>query len=295
MAQLYQILGISKQSFHQGLNRELKRREEQMQLLPIIQQIRKDHPRLSCREMYFMLKPEYMGRDNFERFCYKYGLKVPQSKRFYRTTDSFGVTRFPNLLLEIEKITGINQVWVSDITYYQLLDQVFYITLIMDLFSRQIVGYRISTTLRTEETTIKTLKMALQIRGISQNSNLIIHSDGGGQYYSKEFRKLTEYYGMRNSMCESVYENAHAERVNGTIKNAYLKPYSPQNFLDLERMLIKAVYLYNNQKPHQSIDRCTPTEFEKLTKLGILTKTWVINKRKKVTKKEKVNISITSQ
>jgi putative transposase len=295
MAQLYQILGISKQAFHQGLNRELKRREEQMQLLPILQQIRKDHPRLSCREMYFMLKPEYMGRDNFERFCYKYGFKVPQSKRFYRTTDSFGVTRFPNLLLEIEKITGINQVWVSDITYYQLLDQVFYITLIMDLFSRQIVGYRISTTLRTEETTIKTLKMALQIRGISQDSNLIIHSDGGGQYYSKEFRKLTAYYGMRNSMCESVYENAHAERVNGTIKNAYLKPYSPQNFLDLERMLIKAVHLYNNQKPHQSIDRCTPTEFEKLTTLGILTKTWVINKRKKVTKKEKVNISITSE
>jgi transposase InsO family protein len=294
MSQLYQILEISKQAFHQSLDRELKRRDEQMQLLPIIQQIRKDHPRLSCREMYFMLRPEYMGRDHFERFCYKYGFKVPQSRRFYHTTDSFGVTRFPNLLLEIEKITGINQVWVSDITYYQLQDQVFYITLIMDLFSRQIVGYRASNTLRTEETTLKALKMAVQIRGISQNSNLIIHSDGGGQYYSKEFRKLTEYHGMRNSMCESVYENANAERINGTIKNAYLKPYSPQSFCDLEKMLIKAVHLYNNEKPHQSIDRCTPAAFEKLTALGLLTKTWVINKRKKVTKKEKVNISIIS-
>jgi putative transposase len=294
MSQLYSIAGISKQGFHQGLDRELKRRDEQMQLLPIIRQIRKDHPRLSCREMYFMLRPEYMGRDQFERFCHGHGYKVFSGKRFIRTTDSFGVNRFPNLLLDTEQITGINQVWVSDITYYQISDRVYYLTLIMDLYSRKIVGWNASESLRTEHTTLPALAKAIASRAIPLHSNLIIHSDGGGQYYSREFRKLTGFYGMRNSMCASVYENPHAERINGTIKNAYLVPYAPESFADLTNMLEKAIFLYNNQKPHQSIDRCTPDMFERLTEAGLLTKTWTINKRKELPIKEKVNIRITS-
>ena len=294
MAQLFRIAGISKQAFHQGLDRELKRKDEQMQLLPIIQEIRRDHPRLGCREMYYMIRPSYMGRDQFERFCYIHGFKVTVNKRFYRTTDSLGVTRFPNLFLETEKITQINQVWVSDITYYQIRDQVYYITLIMDLFSRRIVGWNASDSLRTDETTLKALSMAIKNRCISLNSNLIFHSDGGGQYFSKEFRKLTDHYGIRNSMCESVYENPHAERINGTIKNAYLIPYGPRDFSELKTMLEKAILLYNTKKPHQSLDRCTPVDFERLISSGLLTKTWIINKRQMMSKKEKVNICITS-
>jgi putative transposase len=293
MAQLFRIVGISKQAFHQGLDRELKRRDEQMQLLPIIRDIRQDHPRLSCRTMYHMIRPAYMGRDRFERFCHTCGFKVPQNKNYYRTTDSLGVTRFPNLLLETDQITGINQVWVSDITYFQIRDEVYYITLIMDLFSRRIIGWNASDSLRTEETTLKALSMAVKKRYITRNSNLIFHSDGGGQYYSKEFRKLTDYYGMRNSMCESVFENPHAERINGTIKNSYLIPYAPKNFGNLEKMLEKAIFLYNSQKPHQSLDKCTPVDFEKLTAIGLLIKTWNINKRPKINRKQKVNIYLT--
>jgi len=294
MSQLYRVLGISKQAFHQGLNRELKKRDEQMQLLKIIREIREDHHRMSCREIYYMLKPSTMGRIQFEKFCYGYGYKLSLDKRFTRTTNSLGVTRFPNLLLEVDKITGINQIWVSDITYYQLNDDMYYITLIMDLYSRKIVGWNASVTLSTYDTTLYALRMAIKDRGISRNSNLIIHSDGGGQYYSKEFRKLTEYHGMRNSMCESVYENPHAERVNGTIKNDYLKWYDLNFLKDLKKKLTEVVYLYNYKRPHQSLDRCTPDSFEQMTSTGLLTKTWIINKRKKEAKKEKVNITITS-
>lgn len=294
MKEVYQIVKISKQAFHQGLERELKKRGEQMELLPILMQIRKDHPILSCRHMYYMLNPMYMGRDQFERFCYTQGLKVVPLKRFYRTTDSLGVRRFPNLILETDTITGINQIWVSDITYFQLPDKVYFITLIQDLFSRKIVGWNLSDTLRTEETTLKALAMAIRERKLPRKSNLIFHSDGGGQYYSKEFRKLTDLYGIRNSMCETVYENPHAERINGTIKNNYLIPYAPQNSQQLEKMLPKVIFLYNCQKPHLSLNRCTPDSFERLIISGMLTKTWIINKKKIEYKKERFKIKVTS-
>lgn len=294
MSALFEVLGISKQAFHQGLDRELKRREEQMQLMRIITDIRKNHPRLSCRSMYGMLRPVYMGRDHFEKFCYLHGYKVPVNKRYYRTTDSFGVLRFPNLLLQTEKISAVNQIWVSDITYYMIRDQVYYITLILDLYSRKIVGWKLSASLRTEETTLKAMEMAIRGRRISPGCNLIIHSDGGGQYYSKTFRKLTQQYGIQNSMCESVYENAHAERINGTIKNDYLIPFAPQTYSELEKCLGKTVHLYNTQRPHHAIDKCTPEKFEQLTTSGSIRKVWTIEKIKRLPKKEKINIRVTS-
>ena len=97
---LYSVCGISKQGFHQWLDREIKKKEEQMQLMPIIMQIRKDHPHLGCREIYYMLTPRYIGRDRFEEFCFNKGLKVVKSKNRFKTTDSLGVIRFPNLQLE---------------------------------------------------------------------------------------------------------------------------------------------------------------------------------------------------
>ena len=255
-------------------------------------QIRKDHPRLSCREIYFMVSPRYMGRDKFEEFCFSQQMKVKRVKNRYRTTDSYGVMRFPNLLLELDELTGVNQLWVSDITYYNIKDKVYYLTFILDIYSRKIVGYSVSKTLKTGDTTIKALTMALIQQNIDNHSGIIIHSDGGGQYFSMDFKALTKTYGMRNSMGKSAYENPHAERINGIIKNDYLIPYQPLSFLELESMLTKAVYLYNTERPHSSLNRLSPYEFEYKVSKGLLTKTWVVNKKKKVSKKEKVNISI---
>ena len=263
-----------------------------MQLLPIIRQIREDHPRMSCRVIYHMVTPRYMGRDLFEVFCYSHGFKVGTIKNHYRTTDSVGVIRFPNLMMDRDELTTVNQIWVSDITYYQVGKDVYYITFILDLYNRKIVGYCVSKTLRTEDTTLQALQMAIKREHIAHNSNLIIHSDGGGQYYSKQFTALTNYYGMHNSMGTSVFENPHAERINGTIKNDYLIPWGPKNFEELDKMLTKAVYLYNTIKPHKSLNGLSPEQFTDCIINGLLTKTWLINKKKKVTKKEKVNISI---
>lgn len=283
----FKAIGSSRQVFHVKLKRYMQREEEMGQLSLIVSQVRKDHPGMALRYLYQIIQPATIGRDRFERYFSQLGYGVATKRSFKRTTDSTGVIRFPNLI-DNKKLTGVNQVWVSDITYYRIKEKFYYLTFIMDLYSRRIVGHSCSRTLLTSHTTIAALKVALAGRGCEDLSGLIIHSDGGGQYYSKEFRELTQSAGMINSMSKAVYENPHAERVNGIIKNNYIKHYSPGDFRQLIRMTNKAIKMYNTQKPHQALNRLTPVQFER-----VINKKTVINKRKKETKKEKTTSTTT--
>jgi hypothetical protein len=243
------------------VKRQENRLGETEQVLMLVKEIRQDHPCMGVREIYFKLHPAGMGRDKFEQFCFALGYRVKKQKNFRRTTDSRGITRFPNLIKGIE-VTGVTQVFVSDITYYELSGRYYYITLIMDLFNREIVGFSASKSLRTEDTILPAMKLMRKNLGDSALEGAIIHSDGGGQYYSNEFKRLTKQLKMRNSMTEeSVYENAHAERINGTIKNSYLYCYAPQTFEALQIQLKRAVYMYNHGKPHKALNRMTPVQY----------------------------------
>ncbi len=261
MNQLYDTVKIRKQSFHQMLKRRATELDKSEQVLFLVNRIRKDHPCMGVREIYIKLNPQGMGRDKFEQFCFELGYRVKKQKNFRVTTDSRGVIRFPNLIRNLE-VTAVNQVLVSDITYYEMLGKFFYITLIMDLFNREVVGYSASKSLRTEDTTLPALKRGIKHCGRLVLEGAIIHSDGGGQYYSNEFKKLTKALKMSNSMTEeTVYENSHAERLNGTIKNSYLYCYAPETFEELEKELKRAVYMYNNGKPHHALNKMTPVQF----------------------------------
>ena len=286
MNEIFRAIGISKQNFHQVMDRMLLHQMEKEQLLVIIRQVREDHPRMSCRDMYRLIQPQFMGRDRFEVFCFEEGFRVEIKKNFRRTTNSLGVTRFLNLIQEVE-LTGVNQVWVSDITYYDLRGRFYYLTFIMDLFSRKVIGYSVANNLLTQCTTIPALEMAIKTRCGQGLSGLIFHSDGGGQYYCKEFTKITRTHGIRNSMGKCVYENPNAERLNRTIKNNYLIPYDPQDINSLCIKLRKAIKMYNEQKPHGSLKGLSPDKFEESVEL--LTENQLINKRKKEAKKEKIN------
>ncbi|KJJ37252.1 DDE-type integrase/transposase/recombinase [Aequorivita vladivostokensis] len=265
MSQVYRWSGTTKQNMHQRLNRELEKEEEREQLKVILRQIRVDHPGMGCKALYRKIDLMTMGRDKFFEFYGGYGFRIVPTKAFRRTTDSTGVIRFPNLVRDRE-LTDVNQVWVSDITYYEIEGRFYYLTFIMDQYSRRIIGHSASRTLKTAQTTIPALRMALGRIPGELRTRPIIHSDGGGQYYSKEFLGLTEGR-LRNSMCVNVYENPHAERINGTIKNNYLKGYNPIGFEGLVRSLNKAVYMYNHEKPHSSINHKTPVQFEKEIKM----------------------------
>ena len=263
MNKLYEGIGVSKQAFHNMLDRKLRRRSEEKQLLLLVYQIRNDHPTMGVRDMYYKLCPQTMGRDAFEALCKAEGLSVKRKKNWRRTTDSSGVVRFDNLLANTS-VKRINQALQSDITYFEINSRFYYITFIEDCFSRRIVGYSVSKGLTTEETTLPALKVAIDLRvGSGMNlKGVIFHSDGGGQYYDKEFLRLTANEGIQNSMCEYPWENGKVERLNGVIKNNYLVHREIHNFQQLQKEVDRTVSLYNNEKPHIGLNRKTPIQFE---------------------------------
>jgi putative transposase len=277
--ELYRSMDTTKQAVHKMLYRSSRQRDEEANLVQIIIQLRKDHPTMCCRDMYYKIHPLYIGRDRFEALCKTYGFQMSPKKNFKRTTDSSGVIRFPNLIENL-KLTKVNQVWSSDITYFDLDGVFYYITFIMDNYSRRILGENVSSRLQTEHTSLPVLKAAIKKRG-EIPKGVIFHSDGGGQYYDRAFLAITEQYNFKNSMCEYAYQNGKAERLNGVIKNNYLKHWNIKNLSDLIHAVSRAAELYNNEKPHIGLKRMTPKDFEE--------KQLIFDKRNRSTTKESID------
>jgi putative transposase len=252
----------SKQAIHQMLERRMARIEQAGYLSKLIAEIREDHPTMSCRAMFYKLNPSGMGRDAFEQLCRELGFAIARRRNLHRTTDSSGVVRFENLL-ESLTLDGIDQAWSSDITYFEINDLYYYITFVMDCYSRRILGHQVSQRLTTEQTTLPSIMMAVKSRGGKLPAGMVFHSDGGGQYYDKRFLAFTANHQMRNSMCEFAYENGKAERLNGIIKNNYLAHQKITTFGSLVENVDRAVTLYNTERPHKSLKYQTPLGYEK--------------------------------
>jgi len=252
----------SKQAIHQMLDRRMLYNEEVGFLKQIVVDIREDHPTLSCRAMYYKISPRSLGRDKFEALCSDWGFGITRRINGPRTTNSTGTIRFENHLTGLI-LLRINQAYSSDITYFEIEDKFYYITFIMDCFSRMILGYSVSRRLTTEQTTIPAMQMVIKVRGGTLPLDTIFHSDGGAQYYDKEFITLTSHYHMINSMCEYPFENGKAERINGIIKNNYLKHWKISTFEHLSKSVDRAVLLYNEDRPHKSLNYMTPIAYEK--------------------------------
>lgn len=166
--------------------------------------------------------------------------------------------KYPNLIRGLIP-TVSNQLWVSDITYWKTKAGIYYISLITDVFSHKIVGYNLADSMEAVES-LMALKMALKENKSIQN--LIHHSDRGSQYCSFKYVNLLQDYNIQISMTESgdPLENAVAERVNGILKEDYLKHYEIDNLKDAKELLASVVSLYNNERPHMSIGKITPSK-----------------------------------
>lgn len=227
----------------------------------MMEQAREIHPGMGLRTMYEMLGPEGIGRDAFVALGLEEGFRLKNIEKQTRTTYSVKSNRYRNLLGGME-FTDINEVWSSDITYLFCLQQFFYIVFIMDVYSRRIIGYSIADNMRAENN-VAALKMALETRGIDDYSEgLIHHSDKGTQYASDSYTEMLELYKIRISMCNEVYENTHIERVNDTIKNQYLKRMEINNRRELEKKLDDVIKTYNETRPHQSLKKMSPVQYE---------------------------------
>lgn len=179
------------------------------------------------------------------------------------TNSKHGYRIYSNLIKGI-KVTGLNQVWVGDITYIRLPNDFIYLASILDLFSRKCVGWDLGRNLDAR-LALNALNMALINRKKIGFDNLIHHSDSGIQYASNEYVGMLLKNGARISMTlGNPYENAHAESFNKTLKveEVYINEY--ETFEDALKNIKHFIEIvYNKKRLHSSIGYVPPEEFEK--------------------------------
>jgi len=256
MNALYRTIGISKQAVAQYDRRQEVFDKKVAGLMLEADELRAAHPGCGVEKMYYTLKPDFIGRDRFVDLFMGLGYRLKQKKN-YRITTKRGPWYYPNLIegLSIDKAS---EVWQSDITYIRVKDRFYYAVFIVDVYTKELVGYSITDHMRATAN-VRALKMALR----DHDPPRIHHSDRGSQYIYQGYLKLLEQNSTKPSMGEIAQENAYAERINGTIKNEFLKYWEPQNFNQLKAMTTKAVHYYNHVRPHNSLGRMSPSEFIK--------------------------------
>lgn len=237
-------------------------------VLDLVREHRAIHPMMGVKKLYKIIGSELkrfgikLGRDKLYALMGSEGLLIKQKRKYVVTTQSF--VRFSQYkdLFNGKEWKGIDQAWVSDITYIRVGDTFKYLFLITDAYSRKIVGWCLGDTLESKWA-VKALKMAIAQCGDSQG--LIHHSDRGFQYCSKAYTDLLKKSGIKSSMGEAgnCYDNAIAERVNGILKNEYLLDSTFKNLKEAYAAVKHAIWAYNEKRPHMSLGLETPANVHK--------------------------------
>jgi putative transposase len=269
LRELCRLLGYSAQAYYQ-YNRQTEQRTFQQEV--VIQQIlehRRLQPRIGTRKLLALTSPD-IGRDAFFELLRANGLLVRRIRHRVRTTfSSHRFRKYPDLVRNMVAERP-DQLWVSDITYIRIKQGFAYLSLVTDAYSRKIIGFSVSHDLSTDSC-LKALRMALATRVTVQP--LIHHSDRGTQYCSQHYIQLLKSKGVAISMTESgnPRDNAIAERVNGILKMEFLKEnYDNINAAHLN--IKQAIHIYNNLRPHSSVDMLTPERAHGMT--GIIKRRW---------------------
>ncbi len=219
-------------------------------------------PRIGTRKLYYLLKPDLkalnikIGRDGLFKYLRSEGLLVKPKKVYHKTTNSkHWLKKHPNLLKDLT-IHRIEQVFVSDITYIKSRERTHYLSLVTDAYSRQIMGYKLSDDMSSENV-VKALEMAIKKR--QTNQPLIHHSDRGLQYCSSIYQATLKANKITASMTDGYdcYQNALAERMNGILKQEFLL-YKCNNGKELTKLIEQSIEIYNNKRPHLSLNMKTP-------------------------------------
>ena len=181
-----------------------------------------------------------------------------------RTTDSdHSYPVFPNLIKDLF-IVSVNEVWVSDITYIRISTAFVYLAVILDLYSRKVIGYHLSRHIDTN-LTLSALEMAIRDR--NPLPGCIHHSDQGVQYASSEYVKELQRHGFQISMSRKgdPYENAVCESFIKTLKDEEVYLWDYKTIEDAQRRITHFINdVYNEKRLHSSLGYCPPNEFEEL-------------------------------
>jgi putative transposase len=262
------VLRVSRSGFYAWLTREPSKRSienksliKQIKIIHMQSQKTYGSPRITDelnRQNYNVSRPRIARLMRKEKIC------SIVRKKYTVTTDSKHNYPVSSNLLQrnfTAYTPGIK--WVSDITYIKVKSNWLYLTTVIDLFDRKVIGWALSSTMSAKDTTIPALKMALNNR--RKQNHIIFHSDRGIQYAAQDFRELLKKHQIKQSMSRkgNCWDNAVAESFFKTIKSECINHFKFESLFHAKLEIFKYIETwYNRKRRHSFLGYATPLEME---------------------------------
>lgn len=255
------ILNVSKSGYYKYLQSAFHIAHNDLQCLSKVKQYKETQPYVGTVKLWKMLENDGLkiGKKHLNDLLKDQNMLIRKKKRYCKTSISDGSKVYPNLIKNMI-VERKNQVWVTDITYISKDKGFYYLFLLSDMHTRQILDYEVSSNMLTNNH-IKMLKR--QLKHVNNTNDLIHHSDHGSQYTSNETINLLKQHGIKISMTGDgkCYDNPIAERINCTMKHEFGLKRTFSTMESLKKATKDAVMIYNSQRLHKSLGYFTPNDF----------------------------------
>jgi len=259
-------MNVSRSAYYEWLSTEPKINNDKMRLKNTIQRIfEKSRKTYGSRRLVKALEKEgyQLGRYQVRSLMRELALKVRYPKRVKNTTDSnHGLEVAPNTLNREFHPAAPDEVWTADISYVWTLEGWIYLAVVIDLYSRQVIGWALDDHMRTS-LCLQALKMAYGRK--KPTKGLMHHSDRGSQYASSAYREELALMGMRQSMSRkgNCWDNAPTERFFRSLKSEHLNYEKLITKAMAKLSIIDYMAFYNGQRLHSTLDYKTPLAIER--------------------------------
>jgi transposase InsO family protein len=269
------LFGVNRQVYYRAKKSERKSRHRATQVVTKVMEVRQLMPELGTRKLYEKLYNELrelkVGRDKLFSIMSANHMQIKKKRQYHVTTNSHHWFRKHKNLIENIEVVRPEQVWVADITYVGTRSNPMYLSLVTDSYSKKIMGFNVSDSLNAQGA-VSALKMAIKNRKYPKEA-LIHHSDRGLQYCCDDYQDTLGKHKIQPSMTEKYdpYQNAVAERVNGILKQEFIRGILIKDIKLMDRLITQSIEIYNQERPHISCHMKTPNEMHKQQLIKIKT------------------------